>query len=412
MGNSMQTITWNVAGTTAAPVNCANVDILLTTNGGMTFTTLLAATPNDGSQSATIPNIATTTARIWIRCSDNIFYDVSNVNFSIVPTPCTELYFSEYVEGTSNNKVIEIYNPTNATVTLTGNYQIKIYFNGSASAGSTINLTGTIAPCGVFVISNNLAAPGILAIANQTSSSLNFNGDDAVELFRNATSTTLDVIGQIGFDPGTEWGSGLTSTMDNTLQRKTSIGTGDNNGTDAFVPATEWDGFATDDFTGLGAYVSVACAQPPAIVCPTAPALLNEAGAVCSGGGTSTFTTWQSNRVAAVAGAGGTGVMNTIEYSTSVPSSTNPATGATNITGTIPAGCAAVTQAVTAYMRCDNGTPNNLADDIWTAIGTYTLTVYPAVRTPNIFTGGCSVIVTGIFSCDVVTLRAIQQPVS
>ncbi|MBK9734937.1 MAG: hypothetical protein IPO92_08215 [Saprospiraceae bacterium] len=144
--------------------------------------------------------------------------------------------------------------------------------------------------------------------------------------------------------------------------------------------------------------------QPAAIACPTAPAVLNDNGAVCSGGGTDDFSTWQTNRAAAVAGAGGTGVVNTIEYSTTVPSSGSPATGAGNITGTIPAGCAAVTQAVTAYLRCDNGTPNNLADDIWTAIGTYTLTVYPAVGTPTLNTNGCSFTVTGACAGDIVTL--------
>ncbi|MBK8427987.1 MAG: hypothetical protein IPL27_19370 [Lewinellaceae bacterium] len=87
--------------------------------------------------------------------------------------------------------------------------------------------------------------------------------------------------------------------------------------------------------------------QPAVIACPTAPAVLNDNGAVCSGGGTDDFSTWQTNRAAAVAGAGGTGVVNTIEYSTTVPSGGSPATGAGNITGTIPAGCAAVTQAVT-----------------------------------------------------------------
>ena len=64
----------------------------------------------------------------------------------------------------------------------------------------------------------------------------------------------IDVVGQIGFDPGTEWGSGLTSTADNTLRRKVAIQAGDTNGADAFDPAAQWDGFATDTFDGLGAH--------------------------------------------------------------------------------------------------------------------------------------------------------------
>ncbi|MBK6566016.1 MAG: T9SS type A sorting domain-containing protein [Saprospiraceae bacterium] len=94
-GNSSQTITWNVAGTTAAPVSCANVNILLTTDGGTTFTSLASNTANDGSESITIPNITTSTARVWIQCANNIFYDVSNVNFTIQAAlpPCADLVF-------------------------------------------------------------------------------------------------------------------------------------------------------------------------------------------------------------------------------------------------------------------------------------------------------------------------------
>jgi hypothetical protein len=79
-----QTVGWNVASTNIAPVNCANVDILLSTDGGNTFpTTLLANTPNDGSQTVTIPNVSTTTARIKVKAVGNVFFDISNTNFSI-----------------------------------------------------------------------------------------------------------------------------------------------------------------------------------------------------------------------------------------------------------------------------------------------------------------------------------------
>ena len=83
-GGSSQTITWNVAGTTGAPVSCANVKISLSTDGGVTFPTVLAAsTPNDGSEVLTIPTGATTTARIKIESVGNIFYDMSDANFTI-----------------------------------------------------------------------------------------------------------------------------------------------------------------------------------------------------------------------------------------------------------------------------------------------------------------------------------------
>ncbi|HCA08088.1 reprolysin-like metallopeptidase [Chryseobacterium sp.] len=83
-GNSTQTLTWNVANTTAAPVNCANVSILLSTDGGLTYpTTILASTPNDGSETITIPNVATTQARIMVAGQGNVFYNINPVNFTI-----------------------------------------------------------------------------------------------------------------------------------------------------------------------------------------------------------------------------------------------------------------------------------------------------------------------------------------
>ncbi len=83
VGGSTQTVTWNVAGTTANNVNCANVDVLLSTNGGTSWSTLLAATPNDGTQAVTIPNTAGTTNRIMVKGTNHIFFDVSNTNFTI-----------------------------------------------------------------------------------------------------------------------------------------------------------------------------------------------------------------------------------------------------------------------------------------------------------------------------------------
>ena len=83
VGGSSQTITWNVAGTTANGVNCANVDILISTNGGSSWSTLLASTPNDGSQAVTIPNTPGTQNRIMIKGTNHIFFDVSNSNFTI-----------------------------------------------------------------------------------------------------------------------------------------------------------------------------------------------------------------------------------------------------------------------------------------------------------------------------------------
>jgi len=80
---STQTITWNVAGTTANNINVANVKILLSTDNGATFTTLLASTPNDGSQSVTLPaGISAPYCRIMVEAIGNVFFAVSK-NLSI-----------------------------------------------------------------------------------------------------------------------------------------------------------------------------------------------------------------------------------------------------------------------------------------------------------------------------------------
>jgi len=165
-----------------------------------------------------------------------------------------DLLLSEYIEGSSNNKAIEIYNGTGAPVNLaTAGYQIEMYFNGSAAAGLTIGLTGTVADGDVWVVAQSAANATILAQADQTNGSGWFNGDDAIVLRKGgAGGPIVDSFGQVGTDPGTEWGTGLTSTQDNTLRRKTTIEAGDPDPTGSFDPAVEWDGFATDSFTGLG----------------------------------------------------------------------------------------------------------------------------------------------------------------
>jgi hypothetical protein len=83
-GGSAQTITWSVNSTNLSPINCANVKISLSTDGGQTFPTVLtSSTANDGSEVLTIPNTPSTTARIKVESVGNIFFDISNTNFTI-----------------------------------------------------------------------------------------------------------------------------------------------------------------------------------------------------------------------------------------------------------------------------------------------------------------------------------------
>jgi hypothetical protein len=176
----------------------------------------------------------------------------------------TDLIISEYVEGSSNNKAIEIWNHTGAAIDLTaGGYKLQIYFNGAVTPLNTIALTGVLADNDAYVVAHSSAVAGILSVADLATGSLSFNGDDAVVLVKSAANTTVDAFGQIGLDPGAEWGTGVQSTADNTIRRKPDVCDGDLNGTNLFDPTIEWDGFATDTFGGLGTH-SDACGPVPA----------------------------------------------------------------------------------------------------------------------------------------------------
>lgn len=89
-GGTSQTVTWSVANTNVSPVSCANVKISLSTDGGNTFpTTIIASTPNDGSETITVPvGFTSTTARVKVEAVGNIFFDISGVNFSLQPGSC------------------------------------------------------------------------------------------------------------------------------------------------------------------------------------------------------------------------------------------------------------------------------------------------------------------------------------
>lgn len=187
-----------------------------------------------------------------------------------------DLFFSEYIEGSSNNKALEIFNATGADVDLdAGDYKIQMFFNGNSNAGLTLELTGVVKAGDVYVFAQSNANATILAQADQTNGAGWFNGDDAIILIKGGAygsgGTVVDSIGQVGFDPGSEWGSGLQSTADNTLRRKTAVCQGDTNATDVFDPSIEWNGFATDTFDGLGFHDSDCAGDYPPVVSKVTP---------------------------------------------------------------------------------------------------------------------------------------------
>ena len=176
----------------------------------------------------------------------------------------TDLLISEYIEGSSNNKYLEIYNGTGANVNL-ANYDVRIYSNGSATVTTTINLFGTLANGAVYVIAHSSAVifGGTIDLST---GSLNFNGDDAVELFNSSTASMVDLVGNIGCDPGSEWSSGGNTTQNNTIVRNTNVCSGVTSDPGSTCPfptlAAEWVQFAQDNVASLGSHTdlcSVVC---------------------------------------------------------------------------------------------------------------------------------------------------------
>lgn len=188
---------------------------------------------------------------------------------------CSELFISEYVVGSGNNRALEIYNPTNAPIDLAG-YNVGRFRDGAGTPmllnEGTGMMTGMIAPYGTYVIvvdkrnpnGTGFEAPvddALLDVADvfvnpvyvQSNSPFYFNGDDAVPLIKGA-STLIDIVGRIGEDPGTAWSdaNGTWWTVDKTLIRKPTILKGDTDGLDAFLPELEWDSLPENTFTNLG----------------------------------------------------------------------------------------------------------------------------------------------------------------
>jgi uncharacterized protein len=166
----------------------------------------------------------------------------------------TDLFISEYIEGNSNNKALEIFNGTSDDIDL-GPYSLTIYSNGSSTPGQTIAFDSASIPAGgTLVLVNSFAAPDLLAFANQTSNNLTFNGDDAVLLEK--SGQVVDCIGTVGVDPGYFWSCDDGNTQNQTLRRKTDVCAGDTDSSDTFDVCQEWVFFAVDTFDGLNQHTN------------------------------------------------------------------------------------------------------------------------------------------------------------
>jgi hypothetical protein len=153
------------------------------------------------------------------------------------------ILFSEYVEGSGSFKALEIY--ALASSSLEG-CELQTYFNGKLEP-SRLALHGSLSQGSVQVLCSSALATAQPSLCDR-STSLTFNGDDALAL--SCGGILLDVIGQIGVDPGDAWAAGATA--DHTLRRRCSVMAGLRDGSQPFEPDAEWLVFGVDTFSDLG----------------------------------------------------------------------------------------------------------------------------------------------------------------
>ncbi|MFQ6673519.1 MAG: lamin tail domain-containing protein, partial [Fidelibacterota bacterium] len=172
----------------------------------------------------------------------------------------SDLFISEYSEGTSYNKYIEIFNGTGSSVNL-ANYRVWKIANGGSWPEKELTLSGTLASNDVYVVAHSSANSATLYAADVTWGQANWNGDDAVGLAKyvDGTWTLLDAVGTDGSDPGSGWAvAGVSdATVNHTLVRKSSVSQGNTDwpssaGTNA--EDSGWIVYDKDTFDYLGSH--------------------------------------------------------------------------------------------------------------------------------------------------------------
>ena len=199
----------------------------------------------------------------------------------------SDLFISEYVEGSANNKYIEVYNGTGSSVDLS-DYELHLFANGSATATTTNVLSGTLANGNVIVYKNSSAS--VYTGTATSMSAVSFNGDDAIAIYNTSTSGYADILGNIGCDPGSQWSSGSHSTLNKTIYRNASICAGISTAptTVCTFPTltTEWSVLNEDDVSGLGSHSNTCCSVTSAPT--TNSSTLSTSGEDCN----TTTLTW------------------------------------------------------------------------------------------------------------------------
>ena len=190
----------------------------------------------------------------WTSVSQATNYrlDVSASSTFGTTTNATDLFISEYLEGSSNNKYLEIYNGTGASVNLS-DYQLRLYSNGGITPSSQ-TLSGTLANGSTIVYKTNTST--IYSGAATVSSAVNYNGNDAIALYKISSASNVDIFGRIGDNIPTAWTATGFSTLDKTLVRKSNITAGVTVNPSAGFPtlATEWIQSNIDTVSNLGSH--------------------------------------------------------------------------------------------------------------------------------------------------------------